>query len=90
MDARVPSILCLKKLLSHARDNETINRQEDIKWKAKKQAESDKPDEFPEKNVPPLMGVKLSKKYEKKIEKNRMVKAGDISFGRRKTPPPII
>jgi len=36
------------------------------------------------------MGVKLSKKYEKRIEKNRTVKAGDISFDRRKTPFPVI
>ena len=90
MDARVPSILCLKKLLSHAGDNETINGQKDIKWNARKQRESDKPDEFPEKNVPPLYGGKAVKKYENKTEKNRTVKAGDISSGRRKPPSPII
>jgi hypothetical protein len=38
----------------------------------------------------PLMGVRLSKKYEKRIEKKRTVKAGDISFDRRKTPLPVI
>jgi len=30
------------------------------------------------------MGVKLSRKYEKRIEKNRTIKAGDISFDRFK------
>jgi hypothetical protein len=38
----------------------------------------------------PFMGVRLSKKYEKRIEKKRTVKAGDISFDRRKTPLPVI
>jgi hypothetical protein len=38
----------------------------------------------------PLMGVKLSKKYEKRIEKNRTVKAGDNSFDRRKTFFPVM
>jgi hypothetical protein len=38
----------------------------------------------------PFMGVKLSKKYEKRIEKKRTVKAGDISFDRRKMPLPVI
>jgi hypothetical protein len=38
----------------------------------------------------PFMGVKLSKKYEKRIEKKKTVKAGDISFDRRKTPLPVI
>jgi hypothetical protein len=38
----------------------------------------------------PFMGVRLSKKYEKRIEKKRTVKAGDISFDRRKMPLPVI
>ena len=38
----------------------------------------------------PLMGVRLSKKYEKRIEKKRTIKAGDISFDMRKTPLPVI
>jgi hypothetical protein len=36
------------------------------------------------------MGVKLSKKYEKRIEKNRTIKAGDISFDRCKKSFPVI
>jgi hypothetical protein len=38
----------------------------------------------------PFMGVRLSKKYEKKIEKKRTAKAGDISFDKRKTLLPEI
>jgi hypothetical protein len=52
MEARLPSLLGLKKLLSHSGDNEPINGQEDIKWKTKKQSESDKADQCPEKNLP--------------------------------------
>ena len=66
MDARFPSILSLKKLLSHAGDNETINGQEDIKWKAKKQGESDKADECPEENLPTLYGGEAVKKVREK------------------------
>ena len=66
MDARFLSILRLKKLLSHAGDNETINGQEDIKWKAKKQGESDKADEYPEENLPALDGGEAVKKVREK------------------------
>jgi hypothetical protein len=38
----------------------------------------------------PFMGVRLSKKNEKRIEKNRTAKPGDISFDRRKAPLPVI
>jgi hypothetical protein len=52
LDARFLSLLGLKKLLSHPDDNEPINGQEGIKWKTKKQGESDKADQCPEKNLP--------------------------------------
>jgi hypothetical protein len=38
----------------------------------------------------PFMGVNLSKKEEKKNEKKRTIKAGDISFVRRQTLLPEI
>jgi hypothetical protein len=66
MDARFPSTLRLKKLLSHAGDNETINGQEDIKWKTKKQGESDKADKCPEGNLPALDGGEAVKKVREK------------------------
>jgi hypothetical protein len=66
MDARFPSILCLKKFLSHPGDNETINEQEDIKWKTKKQGESDKAEECPEENLPALYGGEAVKKVREK------------------------
>jgi len=37
-----------------------------------------------------VLGVELSKKYEKRTEKNKTIKAGDISFDRPKTPFPVI
>ena len=54
MDAQFLSLLCLKKPLSHTGDNETKNGQEDVKWKAKKQGESDKANECAEGNHPAL------------------------------------
>jgi hypothetical protein len=66
MDERFPSILRLNNLVSHAGDNETINGQEDIKWKAKKQGESDKADECPEENLPALYGGEAVKKVREK------------------------
>jgi hypothetical protein len=45
------SVLGLKKPLPHSGDNEAINGQEDVKWKAKRQGESDKADQCPEKNA---------------------------------------
>ena len=66
MDAQPLFILCLKKLLSHAGDNETINGQEDVKWKAKKQGESDKANECPEGTHPALYVGEAVKKVREK------------------------
>jgi len=54
MDARFLSSLGLKKPLSHPGDHKPINGQEDIKWKTKRQGESDKADQWPKKNTPAL------------------------------------
>jgi len=66
MDARFLSFLSLKKLLSHSGDNEPINGQEDIKWKTKRQGESDKAEQAPEKNLPALEGGGAVKKVREK------------------------
>jgi hypothetical protein len=68
MDTRFPFVLGLKKLLTHSGDNEPINGQEDIKWKAKRQGESDKADQCPEKDLPARDGGDAVKKVR---EKNR-------------------
>jgi hypothetical protein len=54
MDAPFLSILCLKKPLSHAGDNETKNGQQDVKRKAKEQGESDKANKYHQGNHPAL------------------------------------
>jgi hypothetical protein len=51
MDTRFPSALGLKKSLLHSGDNGPINGQENIKGKAKRQDESDKTGQCPEKNT---------------------------------------
>jgi hypothetical protein len=66
MDARFRSLLGLKKLLSHSGDNEPINGQEDVKGKTKKQGESDKADQSPEKNLPARYGGEAVKKVREK------------------------
>jgi hypothetical protein len=62
MEVWFPFLLCLKKLLSHSSDNEPINGQEGIKRKTKRQGESDKADQHPEKNLPALDGGEAVKK----------------------------
>jgi hypothetical protein len=52
LDTRFPTVLGLKKLLLHSGDNEPINGQKNIKGKAKRQGESDKAGQCPDKNAP--------------------------------------
>jgi hypothetical protein len=52
MEVRFPFLLGLKEFFSHSDNNEPINRREDVKWKTKRQAESDKAEQRPEKDLP--------------------------------------
>jgi hypothetical protein len=66
MDTRFPFVLGPEKLLTHSGYNEPINGQEDIKWKAERQGESDKAGQCPERNAPALAECGTLKKIREK------------------------